>query len=57
MTVVGRTLHTYLESAPTAKLIKLDVSRKFERPIAGDGMSIDMQTVVTLSPKIQGDAI
>ena len=34
------------------------VSRKFERPFTtGGGMSIDMQSVLTFSPKIQGDPI
>ena len=30
---------------------------KFERPFTGGDMSIDMQTVLTLSPKIQSDQI
>ena len=34
------------------------VSRKFERPFTtGGGMSIDMQSVLTFSLKIQGDSI
>ena len=33
------------------------VCRKFERPFTGGGMSIDMQSVLAFSPKIQGDPI